>query len=175
MVSFPHILKGDYGMDKVYYKSFDENLCGFGGFQYEVGKEYHAGTDDDFRWLHYASKIGTAAYYNDCGMRICVVKPLGRKSRFSGTTGCYYTTDCLRIERELSREEILEQMKAEKCRFHTMQKLQPSAEFVRGCLPYLKAVDRRGITASDYLTLDEKLELLPPYYHNEARRWNRRY
>lgn len=160
-------------MGRIYYKSFDENLRGHGGFQYEAGKEYRTDTKDSFRWFHYAPKIGTAAYFKDCGMRICEVKPLGKTKRFSGSAGWYCTTNHLLIVRELSREEILERMREEKCRFRLMQKMHPGLPFLKKCLVYSKADDRRAIAASDYLTLQEKQELLPPYYHKEAERWDR--
>ena len=42
-----------------YYKGLDENLCGMNGFQYEIGKEFTADTDDSWHWLHFAKSSPT--------------------------------------------------------------------------------------------------------------------
>ena len=56
-----------------------------------------------------------------------------------------------------------------------MQKMHPGLPFLKKCLNYFKLDDRRAIAAADYLTLQEKEELLPPYYYKEAERWSRRH
>ena len=69
-------------MNKTYYKSFDGNLCGYGGFQYEVGKTYKKPiTDRDvYEWFHYAGTITSTlanGIYTKKATRICEVKPIG--------------------------------------------------------------------------------------------------
>ena len=88
-------------MNKTYYKGLDANLCAMNDFQYEVGGEYTADTDDNWHWLHFTTKIDTALTY---GCRVVEVQPLTKIQNFSVLD---MNAKSIRIVRELPKEEIV--------------------------------------------------------------------
>ena len=93
-----------------YYKSFDENLCGHNGFQFEVGKEFTTDNEDTWQRFHMCRSIkDTLPYYKN--PRICIVEPIDGVTDFGeGLVSC----SKIRIVRELTKEEILNKLKKER-------------------------------------------------------------
>lgn len=122
----------------MYYKSFDDRLCGRGGFQYEVGKTFTADTDDDWHWLHYSQYLSSTLIHSSDStkIRICEVEPKGKTVRFKCSLdgynkGYYYGTTEIHIVRELSEVEILSTVEAEKCPFRMIvEYLKPPFEWL---------------------------------------------
>lgn len=140
-----------------YYKGLDENLCGMNGFQYEIGKEFTADTDDSWHWLHFAKKLTDAIRY---GNRIVEVKPLTAVQRY----GSYADMNArsIRIVRELPREEVVEKLIEEKCPIYKMVYLRPTYEELLRNRDHIHRCDHRSICVEfDWLTEEQKLSLLP--------------
>ncbi len=140
-----------------YYKGLDENLCGMNGFQYEIGKEFTADTDDSWHWLHFAKKLTDAIRY---GNRIVEVKPLTAVQRY----GSYADMNArsIRIVGELPREEVVEKLIEEKCPIYKMVYLRPTYEELLRNREHIHRCDYRSICVEfDWLTEEQKLSLLP--------------
>ncbi len=140
-----------------YYKGLDENLCGMNGFQYEIGKEFTADTDDSWHWLHFAKKLTDAIRY---GNRIVEVEPLTAVQRY----GSYADMNArsIRIVRELPREEVVEKLIEEKCPIYKMVYLRPTYEELLRNREHIHRCDHRSICVEfDWLTEEQKLSLLP--------------
>lgn len=140
-----------------YYKGLDENLCGMNGFQYEIGKEFTADTDDSWHWLHFAKKLTDAIRY---GNRIVEVEPLTAVQRY----GSYADMNArsIRIVREPPREEVVEKLIEEKCPIYKMVYLRPTYEELLRNREHIHRCDHRSICVEfDWLTEEQKLSLLP--------------
>lgn len=153
---------------RIYYKSFDENLCGMNGFQYEVGKAFMADTDNTWHWLHFATKVSETLRHYGKGIRICEVEPLGRVNRYYSWD---INTDCLYIIRELSKEEILEKLAEEKCRAYDMRNVEPPYEFLNAHRDLIKPLDRNSILYAPQLTAEQKKDLLPKCWAKQVDMW----
>ena len=157
----------------VYYKAFDKDLRGYNGFQFEVGTTYISGKCDSSRWFHYSHFLRvTLCYYLKPDSRFCIVEPLGRRQRFSSnlnSQGCFWTTQELRIVRELNRDEVYEILLKEHCPFWLTNMLSPPFKVL---LQYGKRI--RGndvneiIQTRDDFTLEQKKALIPKKYHRRA-------
>lgn len=93
-----------------YYKSFDENLCGHNGFQFEVGKEFTTDNEDTWQRFHMCKNIRNTMYYYKFP-RICIVEPIEDITIFDSTT---LSCSKIRIICELSKKEIINQLKKER-------------------------------------------------------------
>lgn len=153
----------------VFFKSFDKNLQGRNGFQYEIGKTFVPGTDDQWHWLHFSAYVAGTLIHNDADMRICEVKPLGQVNFYHCTLDGYnrgeYNTDQLMIVRELSRDEIFDRLIREKCRPSLFLKLKPPFEVLIQVKDRLTKGDKLTIIALPYLTVQQKKRLLPVSYY----------
>jgi len=121
------ICRGDQLMEnqKYYYKSFSKSLCGREGFQFKVGGEYQLDHNDTWRWFHYARYASSTLIHTGEGetARICLVEQLGGIAKFKARNdgynkGFYFTTNKIKIVRELSYEEIMSVLEKEKCPFY---------------------------------------------------------
>lgn len=153
----------------MYYKGFDSNLCGYGGYQFAVGHTYAMYIDDTWSWYHYTRYASATINYFEEEMRICEVEPLGDIKRFhdalDGYGKGYFTTNKLRVLRELSREEIFETLLAEKCSLFLILKLNPPFEVLMEYKTAIRGNYCRSVLQLGYLTDDEKRALLPKVWH----------
>lgn len=157
---------------KIYYKSFDGNLCGYGGFQYEVGKTYKRPLTDRnaFEWFHYAGTVtSTLANGNYTGKntRICEVKPIGETEYFRNVfaptkKAGYFTTNQIAIIRELSRDEIFDLLEKEKSKYFYFKELMPEYKHLLKRKKEIRGFSRvyEIIQRSD-LSFEEKKQLIP--------------
>lgn len=92
-------------------KGFDQNLC-CRGMQFEVGKEYKTGFNDDELTLcsetvfHYCkSLIDVNSFYSvkNSNNRFCEIEVLGKEI----TDGKKYGSNHIKILREISEDELL--------------------------------------------------------------------
>jgi len=150
----------------VFYKSFNKNLQGHNNFQFNVGEVYEINSDDDWMWFHYAKLISaTLIYYcEDKSFRVCEVEPLGNvkffKSKFPNE--CYYTTNKIKIGRELTKEEIFTIAVEERCKFSTILNVfNPSKEFLLLNKKKIRGELCRNIILRTDLSLEDKKKLLP--------------
>lgn len=142
---------------KHYYKGLDENLRARNDFQYEIGKEHTAQTDDSWHWLHFAKKVTDAILY---GNRIVEVEPVTPVQRFG--TYADMNAKTIRIIRELPRAEILEKLIAEKCEIYKMVHLEPTYEELLQYKDHIRRCDHNSICYEfEWLTEEQKLSLLP--------------
>lgn len=148
---------------KTYYKGLDENLCGLNGFQYEVGKEYNADTPDKFHWLHFAEKVSYAFRH---GPRVVEAEPLTPANRYSSDD---LNAERIRIVRELSRDEIMDTLVAEKYPFNLIAKMKPSYEQILRHKNCIKRDHYPEILHWDRLTADQKRNLLPKSWERYIR------
>lgn len=149
--------------NKIYYKGLDENLCGLNGYQYEAGKEYSADTYDKFHWLHFAEKVSDAFPY---GSRIVEVEPLTKANRYSAAD---MNAERVRILRELSGDEIIDRLFEENYPLYLMDKIRPTYEQLLRHKDRIKRRDHRSILHWDWLTADQKRELLPKSWERYIR------
>lgn len=149
--------------NKIYYKGLDENLCGLNGYQYEVGKEYSADTDDKFHWLHFAEKVSDAFPY---GPRIVEVEPLTKVKRYSAAD---MSAERIRILRELSADEIIDRLFEENYPLYLMDKISPTYEQLLRHKDRIKRRDHRSILHWAWLTADQKRLLLPKSWERYIR------
>ena len=172
--------------NKIYYKGLDENLCGLNGYQYEVGKEYSADTYDKFHWLHFAEKVSDAFPY---GSRIVEVEPLTKANRYSAAD---MNAERVRILRELSGDEIIDRLFEENypppcshfccicptywrpawrhtLSLYLMDKIRPTYEQLLRHKDRIKRRDHRSILHWDWLTADQKRELIPKSWERYIR------
>ena len=161
----------------MFYKGFDANLCGYGGYPFEVGRTYAMDIDDTWSWYHYTKYASATINYFDARMRICEVEPLGDTKRFhealDGYGKGYFTTNKLRIVRELSRAEIFDTLRMEKCSLFLLLRLNPPFEVLMGYKTAIRGDYCRSVLQMDYLTDDEKKELLPRIWHRYIEIYNR--
>ena len=155
-------------MKKLYYKGLDETLCGRNNYQYEIGKEFTAETDDSWHWLHFAKKMTDAINY---GTRIVEVEPVTPVQRYGSYADMNAKT--IRIVREVPREEVIEKLIQEKCPFYKMVYLEPTYEELLRHKDHIKRCDHYSILNEfDWLTDEQKLSLLPKswarYVHMNA-------
>lgn len=155
---------------KTYYKSFDGNLCGYGGFQYEVGKTYITNTDDTFRWFHFCPKAKLAIRYsNSKDTRVCEIKRVGDKiSKYDDQR----TSNGIEIIREIREQELYEKLEEEKCPLLTiLMKLRPSFEYLMKRKNEIHGMQMKAeiINRAD-LTTSQKKELLNKRWHKEIER-----
>lgn len=157
----------------LYYKSFDENLCGYGGYQFEIGRTYETETKDTWNWYHFAAYASATLIYYKENLRICEVEPLGKKKFFhdhvDGFCKGYYTTNEIRIVRELSRDDLFDVLIAEKCPLHLMLPLKPPYEILLQFKKQLRGTRCYDILRMDYLTPVQKQNLLPKVWHKYIR------
>ena len=141
----------------IYYKGLDENLCGMNGFQYVVGQEYTADTDDSWHWLHFAKKVTDAIRY---GNRIVEVEPVTAVQRYGSYADMNART--IRIVRELSRDEVVAKLVGEKCPIYKMIYFKPTYEELIRNRDHISRCDHYSICNEfDWLTEEQKLSLLP--------------
>lgn len=161
--------------DKVYYKSFDQNLFGRNGFQYAVGQSFQTDqSEDNWRWLHYSQYLSFTLIHSPAPARICTVIPQGKikqiKCSMDGyNKGYYYGTTQLFIERELPRDEILAIAEEEDCRFWMiMDYLHPPFEWLLEHKSHIRGTEMCGkILRSRDLTDEQVYALLP----NSKKHW----
>lgn len=164
-------------MNKTYYKSFDGNLCGYGGFQFEVGKTYKKPIKDRAvcEWFHYAGTVTStlANNYVNKNTRVCEVKPIGEtkyfRNVFSTTTKAgYFTTNQISIIRELSRDEIFDLLEKEKSKYFYFNELMPEYKYLLRRKKEINGFSRvyEIIQRSD-LNFEEKKSLIPKRWMHE--------
>jgi len=142
---------------KLYYKGLDENLQGRNGFQYAVGKEFTADTDDSWHWLHFAKKMTDAIRY---GKRIVEIEPVTQIQRYGSYADMNART--IRIVREVPHEEIIAKLIEEKCPIYKMVYLEPTYEELVRYQDHIKRCDHYSILNEfNWLTDEQKLSLLP--------------
>lgn len=151
---------------RVFYKSFNRNLEGYNNYQFEVGEVYELNSEDDWTWFHYAEYVSaTLIYYcKDKNFRVCEVEPLGNVKFFKSKipNECYYTTNKIKIGRELSKEEIFSIAVEEGCKFSTILNVfNPSKEYLLLNKSKIRGELCRNIILRDDLSLEDKKELLP--------------
>ena len=161
--------------EKSFYKSFDKDLRGRNGFQYEVGKTFEPDTKDQWYWLHFGEYVSSTLIHNNQDIRICEVKPLGQVNFYRTFADGYnkgeYNTDKLLIVRELSRDEIFEKLIEEKCNPGLFFKLKPPFEVLLRVKDRLNKWDKLGIIQRQDLTVKQKKQLLPKFYHRQIDRF----
>ena len=149
----------------VCYKGLDDNLCGMNGFQYEVGKEYTADTDDSWHWLHFAKKVTDAIRY---GARIVEVEPVSAVQRYGSYADMNART--IRVVRELSHDEVIAKLIEEKCPIYKMVYFKPTYEELLTNREHIHSCDHRSICYEfDWLTEEQKLTLLPKSWKRKVR------
>lgn len=140
-----------------YYKGLDDNLRGRNGFQYEIGKEFTADTDDSWHWLHFARKVTDAIWY---GKRVVEVEPVKPTQYYGNYSDLNAKT--IRIVRELSRDEIFEKLIEEKCPVFGMVYIEPTFEELLRMKDHIRRSDHESILWDfDWLTAEQKMALLP--------------
>lgn len=150
---------------KRYYKGLDENLCGRNGFQYEIGKEFTAGTDDSWCWLHFAKKVTDAIRY---GTRIVEVEPLTPVCRYGSYADM--NAEKIRVIRELSRDEIIDRLIEEKSPVYRMVYFEPTYEELLRIRDHIRRGDHMSICCEfDWLTAEQKMSLLPKSWADRVR------
>jgi hypothetical protein len=160
---------GGYDMTKKYYKGLDENMCGRNGFQYNVGGEFTANTDDNWCWLHFARKVTDAVQY---GKRVVEVEPVTTAHRYGSDSNMNAKT--IRIVRELSRDEILGKLVEEKCRICMMTKFEPTYDELVRIKDHIRRSDYTSIACNfKWLTADERIALLPRIWAERVRIYER--
>lgn len=158
-------------MNKTYYKSFDGNLCGYGGFQFEVGKTYKKPIIDRdvCEWFHYAGTVTSTLANNhvDKNTRVCEVKPIGETKYFRNVfaptkKAGYFTTNRISIIRELSRDEIFNLLEKEKSKYFYFKELMPEYKYLLKRKKEIRGFSRvfEIIQRSD-LSFEEKRSLIP--------------
>lgn len=161
----------------MYYKGFNANLCGWEDYQFEVGQTYTMDIDDTWSWYHYTKYVSATLNYFDKGIRVCEVEPLGETRRFhaaaDGFGKGYFTTNKIRILRELTRAEIFDALMAERCSLFLVLKLEPPFEVLQEYKSSIRGNYCHSILGSDYLTDDEKRALLPKSWHRYIEIYNR--
>lgn len=155
-----------------FYKAFKNDLTGKCNFQYKIGGIASLDHDDTWTWLHFSPDIGSIIHYHfDSinGNRICEVEPLGQIEKFGRKRGhIEYTTNKLRIVRELSKDEIFNKMIEERYKFNRWCRYNPPYNIleqykssIRGYYICYKIMERID------LTHEEKISLLPKKYHTQ--------
>jgi hypothetical protein len=157
----------------MYYKGFDANLCGYHDYPFEVGRTYSTDIDDTWSWYHYTRYISATINYFEGDMRICEVEPLGETRRFrdalDGFGKGYFTTNKLRIVRELSRDEVFDILLAEKCPLFLIKKLNPPFEVLMQYKNQIRGDRCHWILSMAHLTDEQKRDLLPKVWHRYIR------
>lgn len=144
----------------MFFKSLDGNLQARNGFQYEIGGDFTADTDDPWHLLHFARRVTHTLPYNGRGIRIVEVKPIGDKNVWSSAD---MNSKSLHVVRELGKDEIFERLIEEKCPVWRMMIFEPPYDLL------LKLKEQKKIHRSDYsailgcdhLSAEEKKSLLP--------------
>jgi len=154
----------------IYYKSFNDLLQGRNNYQFEINKIYQIDHSDTWEWFHFAEYISSTLIHNGKNneYRICVVEPLGKINKFPArydgyNKGNYFTTNRIKICRELSKEEIFEILIEEKCSFHMLLEYTiPSFEYLFNNKKKIRGDHYCRIIANrkDF-TNEEKYKLLP--------------
>jgi len=151
----------------MFIKAFNADLTGYGGFQFEVGQTYETDTDDNWRWFHYTASAAQALrQYNSPDTRFCEVESMAPSKRFRAHNTDYYTTAKLRIVREISRDDVLQMLMAERCPFYLLTRLDPPYDVLASCVPARKSFTAcADILNKSYLTIEQRKSLLPKKYH----------
>lgn len=151
----------------MFIKAFNADLTGHGGFQFEVGQTYETDTDDNWRWFHYTASAAQALrQYNSPDTRFCEVEPMAPSKRFRAHNTDYYTTAKLRIVREISRDDVLQMLMAERCPFYLLTRLDTPYDVLASCAPARKSFTAcADILNKSYLTIEQRKSLLPKKYH----------
>lgn len=151
----------------MFIKAFNADLTGYGGFQFEVGQTYETDTDDNWRWFHYTASAAQALrQYNSPDTRFCEVESMAPSKRFRAHNTDYYTTAKLRIVREISRDDVLQMLMAERCPFYLLTRLDPPYDMLASCVPARKSFTAcADILNKSYLTIEQRKSLLPKKYH----------
>ena len=150
---------------KRYYKGLDDNLCGRNGFQYEIGKEFTADTDDSWHWLHFAKKVTDAIFY---GHRVVEVEPVTAVQRYGSYSDMNAKT--IRIVRELTRDEIIDKLVEEKFPVYRMVYFEPTYKELLRIKDHIHRGDHMSICCEfDWLTAEQKLSLLPKSWASRVR------
>lgn len=153
----------------MYYKGFDANLRGYGNYSFEVGKTYSTDNDDPWLWYHYARYASATIIHVKKDIRICEIEPLGETRKYSsqldGFGKGYYTTNKIRIIRELSRDEVFQTLLTEECPFSLIKKLNPPFEVLIQYKKQIRGTRCNCILAMNHLTNEQKMKLLPKVWH----------
>lgn len=152
-------------MPRTYYKGFNSDLRGRNDFAFQVGNTYSTDTDDTWSWFHYAAYASATLNYFGPDIRICIVEPLGDTRFFRGSLDGYnkgyYTTNRLRVIRELSRPEIFQILDDERCPFHMILKLLPPYPFLCDHKRQIRGDLCSSIIRRSDLSYEERKSLLP--------------
>jgi len=154
----------------LFYKGFNKNLQGYNNYQFSVGETYSTDNNDTWLWFHYTKYVSSTIIYFDKDIRICEVEPVGKTSFFKDSTDGYkkgyYTTNKLKITRELSKSEIFDSLYKEKCRYYLVQKLNPPINIlirykskIRGSSYCSKIIQRADLRS------EEKKLVIPKCWH----------
>lgn len=157
----------------MYYKGFDGKLCGRGEYPFEVGRTYSTDTQDTWSWYHYSKYASATIIYFDANIRICEVEPLGKQvffhDKLDGFGKGYYTTNKIRIIRELPKEEIYEVLISEKCSLFLLLKLNPPFAALLQYKAKIRGSYCYSILGMRHLTEEQKRLLLPKVWHKHIR------
>lgn len=157
----------------MFYKGFDGELCGRDKYSFEVGRTYSTDTQDTWSWYHYTKHVSATLIYFDANIRICEVEPLGKqvffKSNLDGFGKGYYTTNEIRIVREMTREEIYEIIIGEKCSLFLFLKLSPPFNVLLQYKAKIRGSYCHSILGMRHLTEEQKKVLLPKVWHKHIR------
>lgn len=153
-----------------YYKGFNNKLRGYNEFQFKIGEIYENLDDDSWKWFHYTKKISSTLNYFDENIRICEIQPIGEIRKFNTTNlvykDIYYTTNKIKILRELDKNEIYEILENEKFPFYLLvSKLKPDFNIL---FKYKKKIRGRyceSVIERRDLSISEKKILLPKIWH----------
>ncbi len=167
----------------IYYKAFSPNLCGWGGYQYEIGKECTVDNgknpDDCWAWAHYSPFVEVCVHHAgnlldgfpmDALPRICEVVPIGETHKFRERYGdrmrCYYTAHSIRIGRELSHDEIIRHLWDEKAEpMYFLKMYAPFEDLEKMKTKFRGEAGARAIIGLSYLTYNQKKALLAKCHH----------
>lgn len=168
----------------IYYKAFDPNLCGWGGFQYEIGKEFTVedpkNPEDTWRWTSFSHSMECCIQNShnlnirDAIPRVCEVTPIGRTHRFVEWIGShyrsYYTAHRIKIGQELSREEIVLLLRAENSYPQFLLDMHPTYDELRHMKSKFRGYSGAlSIVKLPYLTAEQKRSLIAKQYHSMVR------
>lgn len=162
-----------YEKHEHYYKAVDENFCGRNNFQYEVDKEYTVeGVDDNGNpnpaaeedWCNFSPYISLCIRHFT-HPRVCEIEVLSPDEM---SEDCYYdlrlkewlpfyTAHRVKILRELSQEEICDQLEEENASVYMFLNMDAPFEYLLGRKKEIRGESlAMYVLEKEYLTDDQK-------------------